>query len=1235
MINLIFRLLLLMLLAIPVLSGQTDLPQCPEEPFFLSPIDPICADKDTPTFYSFTIVNEGEPGEYEILVPGRLEPLQVRVSDRFQFRDSLIFDCENMPGEPSEPSQGKPYYEYLINVKRTNCVDPSNAFYEISPSLKVYPNVLKSFDYERSTCIDPLCIEFVSEVCDTHLIRNYEWFVDGMPVLDSNNDTIRYCFSDEGVYEVKLQITSNGSCSAFSYTDQVSVTADPSPRLNLSIDSTQLCRDTLFIPIIGTAKYVDSYHWSSTDDQLSFSDPFISNPVVTIVNTEARDYVFQVAATNALCGTVTKEFEVTTLTSPAIDIPVPIEVCLDTEIAICDYFELSPAEAQEIQWSVLRGLAQFSNANTRCPSLRFLSNEETILQVSGKDLCNTSLAFTLPVRVRQPPAIEIDFAGLGVLCEDGPGIPLLDYVSLPNEIKRCSINGSMVEDCWFEPAQYLGRNIIGFEDSCGVLYEEELFVSTKRIFEGGDQVLCVDLPFDLRQLQEGEYIGEYIENNVFLTDSIGTFPIQFQDTSSCGGTNSFQITTVHHPMAGFQFGADDCAADLTVFPLGTTLHISSTTASTVVKYEIPAFDFELAGQAEFEFSPADTGRFSIIQIVETGRECRDTLRATIEIEAPYEPLIAVVLDSSSCDSIQLEYRIQNPRANNQYYWSLDGLSSQSGINPRWQIARPLETSTITTSLTVLTPCGALDTLSFIHELGGRFQASFDILHDNDRICAGDTVFIANTSSYYDSLAFHLDGRSFPLLEQHILPNETDSLVRYEILLEGFREGCPKVTYSDTVEVLPKDTRAAFSLHYESVCSPAVIRLMNSSTPGSNQLIDWGDGSTQEPVESLAEVVHIYDFARDTTVLITLVSAQCSRDTFMKEIEILAAPSVGFEVVALSSFCLGDTVQFLPSLNGASEDLSLIWDFGDGSPLSSFAQPKHVYDKVGVYNAVLEVHRPNGCFARLEKELSIRDYARSRPVAILPREQCMGQPLSLKVENSGVGQWIDYGNGMAGPDLLAEPYHEPGTYFVQVTNFDEWGCRVDTSILLEIVAPLAVEINPLQNLPDLGDEVQLSFHHEPDRRLQDIRWQGKGVRNPESQQTLVLPTNDSRYYLQIQDEFGCLASDSLYLQLKKDYASTVFVPNAFSPNGDGLNDTFFPASKSNTIQTIRSFKVFDRRGGLVFSCDGGCPSPNSLGVGWDGHYRGRLLNPAVFVWLLEVEFVDGHISLLKGDVSLVH
>ena len=94
---------------------------------------------------------------------------------------------------------------------------------------------------------------------------------------------------------------------------------------------------------------------------------------------------------------------------------------------------------------------------------------------------------------------------------------------------------------------------------------------------------------------------------------------------------------------------------------------------------------------------------------------------------------------------------------------------------------------------------------------------------------------------------------------------------------------------------------------------------------------------------------------------------------------------------------------------------------------------------------------------------------------------------------------------------------------------------------------------------------------------------------------------------------------------------IYVPNAFSPNNDGTNDQFLIYA-GKQVANIRSFLVFNRWGETVYEYYNF--QPNDPLFGWDGKHRGKEMDPAVFTWFAEIEFVDGKVELYEGDVTLM-
>jgi gliding motility-associated-like protein len=127
----------------------------------------------------------------------------------------------------------------------------------------------------------------------------------------------------------------------------------------------------------------------------------------------------------------------------------------------------------------------------------------------------------------------------------------------------------------------------------------------------------------------------------------------------------------------------------------------------------------------------------------------------------------------------------------------------------------------------------------------------------------------------------------------------------------------------------------------------------------------------------------------------------------------------------------------------------------------------------------------------------------------------------------------------------------------------------------------------------------------------------------------MPFQTTAYTLTASSADSCTASDSVTVHVLKK--RDVFVPNAFSPNGDGIND-LLTVFGGREVVSVRQFKVFSRWGALVFVQKDF--QPNQVTAGWDGTFKGKELKPDVFAWFAEIEFVDGAVVVYEGDVAMV-
>ncbi|MBI1223902.1 MAG: hypothetical protein GC192_01580 [Bacteroidetes bacterium] len=209
---------------------------------------------------------------------------------------------------------------------------------------------------------------------------------------------------------------------------------------------------------------------------------------------------------------------------------------------------------------------------------------------------------------------------------------------------------------------------------------------------------------------------------------------------------------------------------------------------------------------------------------------------------------------------------------------------------------------------------------------------------------------------------------------------------------------------------------------------------------------------------------------------------------------------------------------------------------------------------------------------------------------------------------------------------------PGDHTIIIV--DAVGCQTTLNFMVQEpeLVTVTVQGNFEGNEPivDLGDPITLQIITTPPfSELDSVIWLPADLVDCDTcQSNTIYPTQQTTFQV-IVDEGGCRAEDVLTVFVKKDHP--IYVPSAFSPNEDGINDKLMIFG-GKEVQDIKSFLVFSRWGETVYEYYNF--QPNDPVYGWNGEHRGEKLNPAVFVWFAEVEFIDGKVELFEGEVNLM-
>lgn len=295
-------------------------------------------------------------------------------------------------------------------------------------------------------------------------------------------------------------------------------------------------------------------------------------------------------------------------------------------------------------------------------------------------------------------------------------------------------------------------------------------------------------------------------------------------------------------------------------------------------------------------------------------------------------------------------------------------------------------------------------------------------------------------------------------------------------------------------------------------------------------------------------------------------------------------------------CVNDSILFDIGLKPPR--FNLLWDFGRPDTSISYSF-KRAYSQVGVYPLKLTIH--DNCLKLIDSVEGNLNVTMRRKLEVPPLFQvCEGEDIQLSIKDdlSEHYEWLG-ANGSIFKEKTPSIYKAQPSMATDyiVTGYLD-GCPTYSSI-----SKLKILSNPK---PALGKDAficpeELSFKLRLNPGLfNTYKWQDGST----------LPYFDvidaDSFKVQVWDNFGCTGIDTLLLNQK--CPSKLFVPNAFSPNGDQINDVFYVYGED--ILSLK-LEIYDRWGNILFSS-------KSLSDGWNGTYKNKPLDTGAYLWKAEIE-----------------
>ncbi len=379
---------------------------------------------------------------------------------------------------------------------------------------------------------------------------------------------------------------------------------------------------------------------------------------------------------------------------------------------------------------------------------------------------------------------------------------------------------------------------------------------------------------------------------------------------------------------------------------------------------------------------------------------------------------------------------------------------------------------------------------------------------------------------------------------------------------------------------------------------------------------WNLGNGTRAKDSTVTVQYMND--GNYTLKLTVATINRCFDSVFKQITIHPIPLV--TINSKPVICRGDSA--LLTAKGA---LNYIWTDQNDKIICDGCTTTMINP---VYNSQYKVlgYDQYGCSE--VTNIDVRVIQPLKLIASLGDTICAGQTRQFFAKGANSYTWYPE-TGLSNKNA-ASPIAKPmATTTYHVIGKDEFSCFTDTAEVRMVVGnPTPIHIGN-----DTVVTAGITYRLNAIPATQDIRkwyWNGpvdfscKTCPSPE-----IKISNDASIYCLAVNAYGCTSIDTI--NIKTFCAGTeVFIPNAFSPDGDGVNDILTVQGRG--IKMVKSFRIFNRWGEVVFERTNFLPGDPANG--WDGKIRGNPAPPDVFVYMCEVICEKGIPYIFKGNVAVL-
>ncbi|MEO5674265.1 MAG: PKD domain-containing protein [Chitinophagales bacterium] len=428
-------------------------------------------------------------------------------------------------------------------------------------------------------------------------------------------------------------------------------------------------------------------------------------------------------------------------------------------------------------------------------------------------------------------------------------------------------------------------------------------------------------------------------------------------------------------------------------------------------------------------------------------------------------------------------------------------------------------------------------------------------------------------------------------------------INYDVLLDNCGN---ELSFLDTVPFIVNLASAQFSYQLYNTCNGDSVVFTDASQGDivNSWVWDFGDGTGS----NLQNPDHVYLNSGTFTISLAITDTSGCFDKDSLVLTTYIQPPVATLAVSAGPYCAGMPVNFTSASTGQA--ITYSWNFG-GSGTSNLVNPSFIFPDGGTYVVILTVTDTTGCFDTAQITLIILPELIA-DFSVNPASVCVGDTVTLSDGSLGnPTSFLWSGPGVDGDTATTvKTYFDASGIYTFTLSITGSVCPSDTVAKVVNVHDYPIVFLGKDTAICIDESITLDAGNPALYHLWSTQETTRFITINEVPQLVWVLVDDS----------GCITLDTIFV----DSSCPFYVPNAFTPNGDGVNDIFNIITDGNQSFI---FSIYNRWGQLLFQT-------TDPGQGWDGTYQGKPEEMGVYIYELQTVFTNGVKRVRKGNITLI-